>query len=168
MSNCRSDIPCVWKKFRQSNLSGKVALSLSTWIGTGLLPVMPGTFGTLAAVPLILLLDNLGAIYKLLTLMTAIAIAIWASGMHQKLLDQSDPREIVIDEVAGFLLTMLFLPCSWLTISLGFIFFRFFDILKPYPIKQLEKLRGGFGVVIDDLAAGLYANIIVRIILLIY
>jgi len=83
-------------------------------------------------------------------------------------LDQSDPREIVIDEVAGFLLTMLFLPCSWLTISLGFIFFRFFDILKPYPIKQLEKLRGGFGVVLDDLAAGLYANIIVRIILLIY
>jgi phosphatidylglycerophosphatase A len=62
---------------------------------------------------------------------------------------------------------MLFLPCSWLAIGLGFIFFRLFDILKPYPIRQTERIRGGFGVVIDDLVAGLYAYAVVRIILLI-
>ena len=167
MSKPQSDSLYIWKNFRQSNLSGKVVLALSTWFGTGLLPVMPGTFGTLATVPLILLLDNLGPIYRLLSLMIMIVVAIWASGRHQELLGQGDPREIVIDEVAGFLLTMLFLPRSWLAIGLGFIFFRLFDILKPCPIKQTEKIKGGFGVVIDDLIAGLYAYAVVRIILLI-
>lgn len=167
MSKPRSDILYIWKNFRQTNFSGKIVLVLSTWFGTGLLPIAPGTFGTLATVPLILVLDNLGTIYKVLSLMIAIVVAIWASGRHQELLRQSDPREIVIDEVAGFLLTMLFLPRSWLAIGLGFIFFRLFDILKPYPIRQTERIKGGLGVVIDDLVAGLYAYAVVRIILLI-
>ena len=77
----------------------------------------------------------------------------------------SDPSEVVIDEVAGFLLTMFLLPLSWLTLGLGFILFRVFDILKPYPIKQAEKLRGGLGIVMDDLVAGIYAHLCVRLIL---
>ena len=168
MSKPQSDILYIWKNFRQTNFSGKIVLVLSTWFGTGLLPIAPGTFGTLATVPLILVLDNIGTIYKALSLMIAIVVAIWASGRHQEILGQSDPREIVIDEVTGFLLTMLFLPCSWLTIGLGFIFFRLFDILKPYPIRQTERIRGGLGVVIDDLVAGLYAFASVRVILLIW
>jgi len=167
MSKPQSGRLLFWKNFRQTNFSGKIVLVLSTWFGTGLLPIAPGTFGTLATVPLILVLDNLGTTYKVLSLMIAIVVAVWASGRHQELLGQSDPGEIVIDEVAGFLLTMLFLPCSWLAIGLGFIFFRLFDILKPYPIRQTERIRGGFGVVIDDLVAGLYAYAVVRIILLI-
>ena len=167
MSKSQSGRLLFWKNFRQTNFSGKIVLVLSTWFGTGLLPIAPGTFGTLATVPLILVLDNLGTIYKVLSLMIAIVVAIWASGRHQELLRQSDPREIVIDEVAGFLLTMLFLPRSWLAIGLGFIFFRLFDILKPYPIRQTERIRGGLGVVIDDLVAGLYAYAVVRVILLI-
>ena len=167
MSKSQSGRLLFWKNFRQTNFSGKIVLVLSTWFGTGLLPIAPGTFGTLATVPLIIVLDNLGTIYKVLSLMIAIVVAIWASGRHQELLRQSDPREIVIDEVAGFLLTMLFLPRSWLAIGLGFIFFRLFDILKPYPIRQTERIRGGLGVVIDDLVAGLYAYAVVRVILLI-
>ncbi len=167
MSKSQSGRLLFWKNFRQTNFSGKIVLVLSTWFGTGLLPIAPGTFGTLATVPLILVLDNIGTIYKALSLMIAIVVAIWASGRHQELLRQSDPREIVIDEVAGFLLTMLFLPRSWLAIGLGFIFFRLFDILKPYPIRQTERIKGGLGVVIDDLVAGLYAYAVVRIILLI-
>ncbi len=167
MSKFQSDNLYFIKKFRQSNFFGKIVLVLSTWFGAGLMPVAPGSFGTLASFPLILLLDNLGTIYRGLSLVIAIAVAIWASGRHQELLGQNDPQEIVIDEVAGFLLTMLFLPRSWLAICLGFTFFRIFDILKPYPIKQVEKIRGGFGVVFDDLVAGLYAYAGVRIILLI-
>jgi phosphatidylglycerophosphatase A len=72
---------------------------------------------------------------------------------------------VVIDEVAGLLVTMFLVPLSWLALGLGFTLFRFFDILKPYPVRQAERLRGGLGIVMDDLLAGLYAHICLRIIL---
>ena len=152
--------------FGQSNFSGKIALILSVWFGTGLFPVAPGTFGSLGAIPFIILLINLGVLYKSLILVIFTAIAVWVSDRAEDLLKNHDPSAVVIDEVAGFFLTMFFLPFSWLTLGLGFMLFRFFDILKPFPIKRLEKLRGGFGIVMDDLLAGLYAYAGVRIVLL--
>jgi len=79
---------------------------------------------------------------------------------------QDDPKEVVIDEVAGFLLTIYLLPLSWLSIALGFIMFRFFDILKPFPIRRLERIGGGTGIVIDDLVAGVYASLSINILFL--
>ncbi|MBW1704524.1 MAG: phosphatidylglycerophosphatase A [Deltaproteobacteria bacterium] len=152
--------------FWRSDFSGKIALVLSTWFGIGLFPVVPGTLGTLGAIPFVILLIDLGVLYKTLIFVIFAAIAVWVSGRTQDLLKDHDPSAVVIDEVAGFFLTMFFLPFSWLTLVLGFILFRFFDILKPYPIKRLERLKGGFGIVMDDLLAGLYAYAGVRIVLL--
>jgi phosphatidylglycerophosphatase A len=166
MSKSQSDN--LWKKgiFRQSAFSGKVALVLSTWFGIGLFPFASGTVGTLGAIPFILLFIDLGFLYKCLILVIFTAIAVWVSGKTQDLLKEHDPSAVVIDEVAGFFLTMFFVPFSWLSLVLGFLLFRFFDILKPYPIRRLERLKGGFGIVLDDLLAGLYAYAGVKILLL--
>ena len=157
MSKVRSDNLLILNIFRKSGFSGKTALVLSTWFGSGCLPIAPGTFGTLAAVPLILVLNNFGIWYSAITLLIVVGIALWSAGLTQDLLEEKDPSEIVIDEVAGFLLATALLPFSWLSFGLVFFLFRFFDILKPYPIKHLERLRGGIGIVADDLLAGLYA-----------
>jgi phosphatidylglycerophosphatase A len=165
MSKSQSDKPEIWSIFRQSNFSGKISLTLSTWFGIGLLPVSPGTFGAIAAVPLVFGLACLGTVPGVFIIAMVVAVAIWTSDRSQELLGNGDPSEVVIDEVAGFLLTMFLLPPSWLTLGLGFVLFRVFDILKPYPIKQAEKLRGGLGIVMDDLVAGIYAHLCVRLIL---
>ena len=163
----QSDNFTVQYIFRKSGLYSKITLILSTWFGTGLLPVAPGTFGTLSAIPIILVSDGLGIPYKVLILIIITAAAIWTSGSAQVLLGKNDPPEVVIDEVAGFLF-MLFLPLSWTALALGFILFRVFDILKPYPIKKVEKLKGGFGIVFDDLLAGVYAYLCFNIIFYIF
>ncbi len=166
MSKFRSDSLSIQKIFRESVFSDKIALVLSTWFGSGLFPFASGTIGTLAAVPLILVLDNFGIRSNVYTLLVAVAIAVWTSDRTQNVLGKKDPSEVVIDEVAGFLLTMALLPQTWLALCLGFILFRVFDVLKPFPIKHLEKLKGGFGIVFDDLLAGLYAGAGTWIILL--
>jgi len=165
MSKSQSDKFEIWSIFREAGFSGKISLTLSTWFGTGLLPVAPGTFGTLGAVPLVFVLACLGTVPGVFIIVMVVAVAIWASDRSRELLGNGDPSEVVIDEVAGFLLTMFLLPLSWLTLGLGFILFRIFDIFKPYPIKQAEKLRGGLGIVMDDLVAGIYAHLCVRLIL---
>ncbi|OPX39061.1 MAG: hypothetical protein B1H12_00805 [Desulfobacteraceae bacterium 4484_190.2] len=151
--------------FRKADFSGKTSLALSTWFGTGLLWVAPGTFGTIAALPLVFAVACLGTVPGVFVIVMVVGVAIWASGRSEELLGHSDPSEVVVDEVAGFLLTMFLLPLSWLTLGLGFVLFRVFDIFKPYPIKQAEKLRGGLGIVTDDLVAGIYAHLCVRLIL---
>ena len=167
MTRSRSGNLNIRKIFRETDFCGKTALALSTWFGVGLLPVSPGTFGTLAAVPLVSVLVYLGMWYGAFVLVLVALIAIWTSGRTEALLGRSDPPEVVIDEVEGFLLTMFLLPSSWLALGLGFVLFRFFDILKPYPIKQVEqKLTGGLGIVMDDVLAGLCAHASVRILLL--
>jgi len=143
--------------FRKSSLSGKIALVLSTWFGTGLFPVAPGTCGTIAAIPVVLLCWKFSITYRILCLAIIIVTATWASDRSQAMLTLPDPPAIVIDEVAGFLLAVFFLPTSWSVICLGFIFFRLFDIIKPFPIKQAERMYGGIGIVMDDILAGLYA-----------
>ena len=157
MSKTRSDSLSFPEIFRESAFSERIALVLSTWFGCGLVPFASGTFGTLAAVPLILLLERLGIRSNVIMLMFSVVIAVWSSDQTQALLKKKDPSEVVVDEVAGFLLTMALLPYTWLSLGLGFFLFRFFDVLKPFPIKHLEKLKGGFGIVMDDLLAGLYA-----------
>jgi phosphatidylglycerophosphatase A len=157
MLKARHDNLVILDIFRKSSVSGKTALVLSTWFGSGLFPVAPGTFGTFAAIPLVLVLNNFGIWYSVFALLAVVGAGIWSAGSTEDLLKKKDPSAVVVDEVAGFLLAMTLLPFSWLTLGLVFFLFRFFDVLKPYPIKHLEKLRGGFGIVMDDLLAGLYA-----------
>jgi len=83
----------------------------------------------------------------------------------QKLLNRMDPPQVVIDEVGGILVALFWVPVSWLTFSLGFLLFRIFDIIKPFPVSRVETLKGGTGIVLDDLLAGIYANLCLRFIL---
>lgn len=166
MSERQFDSLSFRKALEQADIPGKVALCLSTWFGTGLLPKAPGTFGTLGAVPLLLGMQYLGAISVAVCIGIFILVAAWSSGLSGKILDRHDPSEVVIDEVAGLLLTFYLVPLSWFGLILGFILFRLFDIFKPFPIKRLEKISGGKGIVLDDLMAGLYANLALRVILL--
>ena len=130
-----------------------------------MVPKAPGTFGTLGAVPLAVGVYYFGVFFGALFIVIFILIAVWASGLSQKILGRDDPPEVVIDEVAGFLLTVFLVPPSWLSLCFGFLLFRFFDILKPFPIGRSEKLKGGAGVVLDDLLAGIYSNLCLRVVL---
>ena len=121
------------------------------------MPKAPGTFGTLAAVPMAIAVNYLGAIYGAFSLAIFISVAVLTSGLSRKLIGREDPPEIVIDEAAGFAVTLFLLPLSWFSLSLGFLLFRLFDIFKPFPIRRLEKIKGGIGIVLDDLLAGVYA-----------
>lgn len=166
MSINDSDSLNIIKEIKKVNVLDKIALILSIWFGLGLLPGIPGTLGTAGAIPIYLLGNFLGPEYQLFFLLIIIIGAIWASNRSQLILGRLDPKEIVIDEVAGFLLTIIFIPFTWLTLIAGFFLFRFFDILKPPPIKKIEiKARGGFGIVLDDLLAGVYAHISLRFLL---
>ena len=108
----------------------------------------------------------LGVVYGGVCLLCLISVAVLTSDLSGKLLGRRDPSEIVIDEVAGFSVTLFLLSLSWLNLLLGFLLFRLFDISKPFPIRRLERVKGGFGIVLDDLLAGIYANLALRLILL--
>jgi len=166
MSTNQSDNLGPLQVFKSARLFDKVALVVSIWFGTGLLPGMPGTFGTAGAIPLYLLVNFLHNSYQALFLLILIIVAIWSSHSSQRILGRVDPREIVIDEVAGFLLSVIFIPFTLRNLVAGFFLFRFFDILKPPPIKLIEKkVKGGCGIVFDDLVAGVYAHLSLRFLL---
>ncbi len=144
-------------------------LFLSTGFGVGYSPIAPGTLGTLIAVPIYFFLSKITSPLYELTLLTFFFLSCWISGQAQQYFGKKDDQRIVIDEIIGFLITMLWIPKTTLFIVIGFFLFRFFDILKPFPIRHLERrLKGGFGVVLDDVMAGVYANIILHLIGRIY
>ena len=166
MSENQFDTLTLRKIFKRADVRGKTALVLSTWFGAGLVPKAPGTFGTLAGLPLVLIIKYFGSLYEALFLFAFVFLAIWASDRSCRLMGREDPSEVVIDEVAGYLLALFLVPSSWPAITLGFLLFRVFDIWKPFPIKRLEVIKGGPGIVLDDLMAGLYANMVLRVVLL--
>ena len=140
---------------------------LAFGFGSGLAPKMPGTFGTLAALPLVVLLSHYASfsIYLIVTILVCVA-GIWICGKTAEDMGVHDDSSIVWDEVAGMLITMLAVPLSWETLLVGFVLFRFFDILKPWPISYLDKhVHGGLGIMIDDVLAGLFAVGIIHILL---
>ncbi|RJR19666.1 MAG: phosphatidylglycerophosphatase A [Desulfobacteraceae bacterium] len=146
----------LWRKTRSLPAGNRIAILISTFFGTGLMPSAPGTFGTAASIPLIFLISSWGTNGKLFFLISLFGLAVWTSGIHAGMVGADDPHEVVIDEVTGFTLAMVFVPCSWLNVTMGFFLFRLFDILKPFPIRMAERLKGGVGIVADDLAAGIY------------
>ena len=142
-------------------------LFLATGFGVGYSPVAPGTLGTLIAIPVYYFLSEIPSPLYEITLIGFFFLSVWVSENAERLFGKKDDQRIVIDEIIGFLITMLWVPKTIRFIIIGFFLFRFFDILKPFPIRRLEKrLKGGFGVVLDDVAAGVYANIVLRLIYL--
>lgn len=126
--------------------------------GSGLSPWAPGTAGTLAAIPLYLLLAPLPIGAYLVVVLLLFGIGIWACDKTARELGTDDPAPIVWDEVVGLLITMAAAPSGWGWVVLGFLLFRLFDILKPWPIRVLDRdLHGGLGIMLDDVAAGLMA-----------
>jgi phosphatidylglycerophosphatase A len=146
------------------------ATLVATFFGAGRLRPGPGTWGSAAAVLIWAAVWRwipAQALWVVLAslAMLAIAVGIPAATRFARSLQLKDPQSVVIDEVAGQWITLLFAPVSWKTLLLGFILFRAFDILKPPPVRQLERLPEGTGIVVDDVAAGLYALLVMQLVL---
>lgn len=145
---------------------GWFQLVVTTGCFSGYAPIAPGTVATAVAIPIYLLFFKLGWIPYLIGSLVLFLIGIQGANRLEEVMQQKDSRLIVIDEIVGYLVTMAFLPLNWIFVILGFFLFRFFDILKPYPIRKLDlnpNLKG-FGVMIDDVLAGVYGNIILQVI----
>jgi phosphatidylglycerophosphatase A len=140
-------------------------LFLATGFGVGYSPVAPGTLGTLIAIPVYYFLSEIPSPLNEITLIGFFFLSVWVSENAERLFGKKDDQRIVIDEIIGFLITMLWVPKTIRFVMIGFFLFRVFDILKPFPIRRLEKrFKGGFGVVLDDVAAGVYVNVVLQII----
>jgi phosphatidylglycerophosphatase A len=141
-----------------------VALTLSTWFGCGYFPFGPGTVGSLAAVLIAAAVDHwLGGTRHFLfgSFFLLLVPATWASTVTATATGKEDPGFVVVDEVLGQWVTLLGVSSySVRSFAAGFILFRIFDIWKPWPVRKLERLPGGYGIVADDLAAGLYGALI--------
>lgn len=132
---------------------------LATWFGSGLAPKAPGTFGSAAALPLgLALVIYAGPIGVLIAAVAIFLIGVWAADAYSQATGADDPKEVVIDEVAGQLLPLALAPVGLLPWAAAFVLFRLFDILKPWPCSYFDrKMHGGLGVMADDIAAGVYA-----------
>lgn len=141
---------------------------LALGFGSGLAAKAPGTFGTLAAVPLYLLLAQLPLSWYLAVTLVCVLAGIYICDKAAKDMGVHDHGAIVWDEVAGLLITMIAAPAGLLWLIIGFVLFRLFDIIKPWPIRWLDaKVEGGFGIMIDDVLAGIFALICLQVIVLI-
>ncbi len=127
---------------------------------SGYAPIASGTVGTLVGIPVFILLSQLPLLqYGILTAGFLLA-GVWLSSRAEAILGARDSGVIVIDEITGYLVTMFALPVGWWSVLGGFALFRVFDILKPFPIRRIDRrFRGGWGVMLDDVAAGVYANL---------
>ncbi|MBW1696889.1 MAG: phosphatidylglycerophosphatase A [Deltaproteobacteria bacterium] len=130
----------------------------------GYIPFAPGTLGSVVGIPICYVLSRFQPLISVVFAAMLIIVAIWMADKAERILDRTDPGCIVIDEIAGFAVTMLGLPFDFLTVASGFFVFRALDVLKPFPIRKLERnVKGGAGVVLDDVIAGIFSNLILRI-----
>jgi phosphatidylglycerophosphatase A len=139
----------------------RIATILATWFGCGLVPLAPGTAGTVGAIPLYLVLRPHGPWVVLLAAAALAVVGIWAAGEVIVTTGEIDPQIVVIDEVVGVLVTFAACGPSWTNVAAGFVLFRIFDQWKPWPARNLESLHGGFGVVMDDVAAGVWGAAVI-------
>ncbi len=143
--------------------SRKILCLLATYFNIGKFPKAPGTVATIATIPIWFLLWHAGPVIYMIVTLLLFPLGVMAAHAYETYSQTHDAKEIVIDEVVGFLITMTWLPLTWQSLVLGFIIFRFLDIVKPPPIRQLDrKVPGGLGVMIDDVAAGLIGSLIMQ------
>jgi phosphatidylglycerophosphatase A len=146
----------------------KIALALATGLGAGYSPFAPGTAGALLAAALYWVFPDpslgLGGIPLLLVVVVAgFFLGVWASEHAEKAYGHDSGR-IVIDEIVGMWIVMLWVPKTWKLLVVGFLLCRFFDIVKPFPAGRSQSLRGGWGVMIDDVVAGVYGNLVLQVV----
>jgi len=144
-------------------LKNFLVITIATGFGLGYSPVAPGTAGSVLGLALGYILMRMGVAWHVGLTAIIFVVGVWAAGEAEALFGQKDSGKIVVDEVVGMSLSLLLMPATALYLVAGFAFFRFFDILKPFPVNRIDrKVGGGFGVMLDDVAAGIYANIGLR------
>jgi phosphatidylglycerophosphatase A len=142
---------------------GRLGLFLATCGYVGYAPIAPGTFGSAAGVVLFYLLRWRGtSAVELGAIVLLFVIGVWSATISERALGLTDPGPVVIDEVVGMLLTLALLPLNGFGVFVGFLVFRIFDIIKPWPAGRLEALHGGLGIMADDAMAGIYGNLVMR------
>ncbi len=153
-------------KVNKTQLLASPANFFALGAGSGLAPVAPGTFGTVAAIPLALLMPNNLAIYSLIVIVLFV-VGVWVCDSCANNLGVHDHPAIVFDEWVGYLITMIAVPRSLWFLLLGFVLFRLFDVLKPWPIGVADKrVSGGLGIMVDDVIAGVFAAVSMQLIIL--
>lgn len=138
-----------------------VGLAIATALGVGYAPVAPGTFGSAAGLLLWWLLPA-SPVVQAATIIAVFVAGSWGGNVAERHFGRTDPGQVVIDEVMGMLITLFLNPVGWTGAIAGFVLFRVFDVIKPYPANRLEQLHGGIGVMADDAMAAVYANLALR------
>jgi phosphatidylglycerophosphatase A len=145
-------------------MSTRLALLICTVGGVGYSPVAPGTAGSVAGLAFYAAIRafHISPAIEGLILVVLVSAGAWSGTVAERHFGTTDPGAGVIDEVAGMLLTLYLLPATWTVAIVGFFVFRMFDIIKPFPVRRLEALHGGWGMMADDLMAAIYANLALR------
>lgn len=141
----------------------RLAVFVATVGYCGYFPIAPGTIGSAAGLLVYLLVRGTGSpVVEVGLIVVLFAVGVWAGTASERYFGGIDPGPVVIDEVVGMLITLAFIPVGWSAAVAGFVLFRMFDIIKPYPSNRLEALHGGLGVMADDAMAAIYANLSLR------
>jgi phosphatidylglycerophosphatase A len=150
------------------NFKKEAVVFLATGCSVGKIPFAPGTFGSIAGLPFCYLLSRINLPVTILFITAFIAFSVWISQRAEEILKSKDPGSIVIDEICGMMVTYLGLPFNAFISVSGLFAFRILDIVKPFPIRYLErKFSGGAGIVVDDVTAGVISNLALRAMLLV-
>ncbi|RPJ82110.1 MAG: phosphatidylglycerophosphatase A [Acidobacteria bacterium] len=145
-------------------MNKRFAILLATAGYAGHFPIAPGTVGSAVGLALFAVIRLAGSpLLEVGTAAILYVVGVWAAGVAESHYGRTDPGYIVIDEVAGMLVTLLLIPVSWTGAIIGFFIFRLYDIVKPLGARQCERMHGGFGVMTDDIVAGVYGNITLRV-----
>ena len=148
----------------QKNNKNKFYILIATGFYIGFVPKAPGTAGALLGIVLGVILNLLPFFWALLLISIAFILGCYASNVAQEYFNSEDPQKVVIDEVVGMAIALMFLPMNLKIILMQFILFRLFDIFKPFPVKQMEEIfDGGLSIMMDDVMAGILSNVLFRI-----
>jgi phosphatidylglycerophosphatase A len=144
----------------------RLAVFLATVAYCGYFPIAPGTVGSAAGLIVYLLVWwTRSPIVEVALMAVTFAVGTWAATLAERFFGDTDPGPVVIDEVLGMLVTLAFIPAGWSAALAGFVLFRVFDVIKPFPADRFEKLHGGLGIMADDAMAGVYANLALRLLI---
>lgn len=146
----------------------RAGLLIATAFGTGYAPGAPGTLGAAVGLVWHFATRHWSPAAQLTSLMALVLVGIWAAGVAARHAGREDPGHVVVDEVAGQAITLVLLPVGPMGAVAGFILFRFFDIFKPWPVRQFERLPGGWGIMADDVMAGVYGWVALRLVMFWY
>ncbi|MCJ7832830.1 MAG: phosphatidylglycerophosphatase A [Deltaproteobacteria bacterium] len=139
-------------------------LFLSSGTYLGYIPLASGTFGTLWGLPIFYWLSARPIWFQIVFTVGSIFLAVFLAGQAEKIWNKKDPSQVVIDEIVGYMAAVVWMPFSWEIALAAFFIFRAMDIFKPYPIRKIDQnLPGGWGIVLDDVLAGIYTHLLLRL-----